>query len=179
MTVEGQKFYPGESATPRQIAALANEYRLAANALLQTGRRGVPLSRAPYRFVAIHAIELYLNALLLAGGCPSVALRKMHHDLTTRSALAVDQLRLRKRTLAHLATLSATREYLTTRYAPEPSAASELNRLAATLAEVAEKVSAAIERPDLLASIAHHTARKSQDREGQKPLKPPSPLLQT
>lgn len=148
MLVEGQKFYPGESATPRQIAALADEYRQAADALLKTGRRGVPLSRAPYRFVAIHAIELYLNALLLAGGCPSADLRRMHHDLTSRSALAVDRLRLRKRTLAHLATLSETREYLTTRYAPEATITSELNRLAATLAEVAGKVGAFIERAD-------------------------------
>lgn len=148
MSIEGQKFYPGESATPRQVAALADEYRQAADALLKTGRRGVPLSRAPYRFVAIHAIELYLNALLLAGGCPTADLRRMHHDLTSRSALAVDRLRLRKRTLAHLATLSETREYLTTRYAPEATIVSELNRLSATLTEVAQKVAAFIERAD-------------------------------
>ena len=107
MSIEGQKFYPGETATPRQIAALADEYRQAADALLATGRRGSPLSRAPYRFVAINAIELYLNALLLADGCPSSDLRRMHHDLSSRSRLAAaDRLRLRKRTVAHLASLS-------------------------------------------------------------------------
>lgn len=163
MSVEGQKFYPGESATPRQIAALADEYRQAADALLKTGRRGVPLSRAPYRFVAIHAIELYLNALLLAGGCPSADLRRMHDDLTSRSAMAVDRLCLRKRTLAHLATLSETREYLTTRYAPEATIASELNRLDATLAEVAEKVGAFIER-----SANPRSARGPQTSAGRK-----------
>jgi hypothetical protein len=141
MSVEGQKFYPGETATPRQVVCLADEYRQAADALLANGRRGAPRSRAPYRFLAIHAIELYLNALLLTGGCASADLRRMHHDLSSRTRLAVaGSLHLRKRTLAHLATLSETREYLTTRYAPEASMASELNRLAATLAEVGEKV---------------------------------------
>lgn len=41
--------------------------------------------------------------------------------------------------------LSERREYLTTRYDPVATGTSELNRLAATLAEVAEKVAAVIE----------------------------------
>jgi HEPN domain-containing protein len=146
MSIEGQKFFPGETATPRQIASLADEYRHAADALLGTVRRGQPLSRAPYRFVAIHALELYLNALLLAAGKPPVALRRMHHDLASRTELAMTaRLILRKRTLAHLAALSEGREYLTTRYDPAAPQGSELNRLAATLAEVAEKVTTFLE----------------------------------
>jgi HEPN domain-containing protein len=141
MSIEGQKFYPGETATPQQILVLANEYRRAAGALSLTGRRREPLSRARYRFVAIHAIELYLNALLLAGGHPSAKLRGLHHDLGSRTQFALSaKLTLRKRTLRHLQSLSESREYLITRYDPAASAASELNRLAATLEEVAEKV---------------------------------------
>lgn len=146
MSVECQKFYPGETATPRQVLLLANEYRRAAEALMQIGRRREPLSRAPYRLVAIHAIELYLNALLLASGHPSARLRGLHHDLAARSDFALDfKLNLRKRTLAHLHRLSNNREYLVTRYDPEASASSQLNRLAATLTEVAEKVTKVID----------------------------------
>lgn len=147
MSIAGRKFYPGETATPAQLAALANEYRVAATALLATGRRGQPLSRAPFRFMAIHAVELYLNAMLLAAGCDPVELRRMHHDLASRTRLAVAaKLVLRQRTLTHLLTLSETREYLTTRYDPDASASSQLNRLAATLDEVAEKVTAFLAR---------------------------------
>lgn len=145
MSLEEQRFYPGDAATPRQVLLLADEYRRAAIFLMGTGRRGRPLSRAPYRLVAIHAIELYLNALLLAAGHPSARLRSLHHNLAARTQFALSaRLHLRKRTLAHLDSLSETREYLTTRYDPAGSAASELNRLAATLAEVAEKVSSII-----------------------------------
>jgi hypothetical protein len=147
MSIERPQFYPGETATPRQIVDLADEYRLAADALLQTGRRGEPLSRAPYRLVAIHAVELYLNASLLAAGHASATPRKLHHDLAARAELALGaKLALRKRTVAHLRRLSETREYLCSRYDPAVSAASELNRLAATLAEVAQKVRAYIDR---------------------------------
>lgn len=141
MSIEGQKFYPGEAASPQQVAALAGEYRQAADALLANGRRGEPLSLAPYRFVAIHAVELYLNAMLLLAGHSPVELRRMHHDLASRTELAVAaNLRLRRRTLLHLQALSQTREYLATRYDPAASETSQLNRLAATLTEVAQKV---------------------------------------
>jgi HEPN domain-containing protein len=148
MSVEGQSFYPGETASPQQIVELANEYRRAAEALLHTGRRKTPLSWAPFRLVAIHAIELYLNALLLAAGHPSAKLRGLQHDLASRTKFALSaKLTLRKRTLSHLESLSKTREYLTTRYDPAASASSQLNRLEATLSEVAEKVTALVDQP--------------------------------
>lgn len=141
MSIEGQRFYPGETATPQQVVLLAKEYRKAAEALRQTGRRREPISLAPYRLVAIHAIELYLNAVLLAAGHPSAKLRGLHHDLASRIKFAsIAKLNLRTRTLWHLQSLSETREYLATRYDPATAAASQLNRLAATLSEVAEKV---------------------------------------
>ena len=145
MTVEGQKFYPGETATAEQITVLANEYRRAADLLLKSGRSGAPLSRAPFRMAAIHPIELYLNAFLLAAKHTPGEVRRLQHDLAVRTELALSmKLPLRKRTVRHLQTLSQTREFLITRYDPAASAASELNRLAATLAEVAEKVTSRI-----------------------------------
>lgn len=147
MSIERQQFYPGESATPQQIVDLADEYRRAADALLGIGRPGQPLSRAPYRLVAIHAVELYLNAFLLAAGHPSAKLRGLHHNLAARTQFALGaKLPLRKRTAEHLCRLSETREYLIIRYDPATPARSELNRLAATLTEVAEKVRVLIDR---------------------------------
>ncbi|WP_245478528.1 hypothetical protein [Mesorhizobium sp. M4B.F.Ca.ET.049.02.1.2] len=64
MAIEDGK-YPGELASPQQIHELAEEYRKAAHQLLPLGRAGKPLTRAPFRLSAIHAIELYLTALLL------------------------------------------------------------------------------------------------------------------
>lgn len=145
--IEGQKFYPGETASPALVLQLAGEYRLAAEALLPTGRRRDPLSLAPYRFVAIHAVELHLNAVLLASGQSPTALRRLHHDLAARVDLAVAVgLALRRRTLAHLLTLSSTREYLSTRYDPEVQVTFPSNRIAATLAEVSEKATRLVAR---------------------------------
>lgn len=145
MSAEGQKLYPGEAAGPSEVLALAHEYRRAAEALLPTGRRGSPLSRAPYRLIAIHAIELYLNAHLLAAGHSPAEVRRLQHDFASRTQRAIDtRLVLRLRTLTHLKRLSERREYLTTRYDCAPTETSELNRLGASLAEVAEKVSAIV-----------------------------------
>lgn len=73
--------------------------------------------------------------------------RGLQHDFATRTELAiVAGLRLRRRTILHLRGLSETREYLITRYDPALSAASQLNRLAATLEEVAQKVTNIIKR---------------------------------
>lgn len=65
MLIERQSFYPGECATAPELLLLAVEYRRSAESLLTIGRSGVPLSWAPYRLVAIHTIELYLNAYLI------------------------------------------------------------------------------------------------------------------
>lgn len=148
MTVE-ERQYPGELASPQQIHALAEEYRRAATLLLQLGRPGKPLTRAPFRLSAIHAIELYLTALLLHCGYGPNQIRKMQHELWMRTERALDAgLRLRAKTTAHLQSLSQNREYLVTRYGPELAAtASQVNRLTATLDEVAAKVNILISRP--------------------------------
>ncbi|CDX22391.1 conserved hypothetical protein [Mesorhizobium sp. ORS 3324] len=95
---------------------------------------------------AIHAIELYLTALLLHRGHNPNQIRKMHHDLSARTKhTPAAGLRLRAKTAKHLQSLSQNREYLVTRYGPELAAtASQINRLTATLEEVAAKVTALI-----------------------------------
>ncbi|MER8822730.1 hypothetical protein [Mesorhizobium sp. M0619] len=134
--------YPGELASPQQIHELAEEYRKAAALLLQLGRSGKPLTRAPFRLSAIHAIELYLTALLLHRGHNPNQIRKMQHNLAERTERALEVgLRLRAKTANHLQSLSQNREYLVTRYGPELAATtSQINRLTATLEEVAVKV---------------------------------------
>lgn len=138
--------YPGGSVTIKQIHSLAEEYRRAAQHLLQQRRRGEPLSLAPCRLSAIHAIELYLSVFLLHSGHESHRVRGMQHDLATRARLAIEKgLQLRKRTAEHLVAMASNREYLTTRYAPEmTSTMSQINRLIATLDEVARKVTVTI-----------------------------------
>jgi hypothetical protein len=147
MFVDGQSFYPGETATAQQVLLLANEYRAAADALYPVGRRGAPLSRAPFRFVATHAVELYLNALLLDAGYPPERVRGFQHDLASRTRHAAGaRLILRQRTERHLESLFEDREYLASRYDPTRAARSELNRLQATLKEVSGKVNLLVGR---------------------------------
>lgn len=136
--------YPGHLATSAELLRLAKQYRAASHAIQKLGRAGDPVSFAPFRLNAIHAIELYLSALLLHVGYEPSRLRGLQHDLGLRADLASEcGLKLRFRTRAHLQTLANTREYLITRYAPEAaSMLSQVNRLAATLEEVAKKVEA-------------------------------------
>ena len=135
--------YPGSLAKADEILELAGEFRQAAYAMIPLGRRGNPLSRL-CRFSAIHSIELHLNALLLHAGHEPARIRRMQHDLAERIELAMESgLKLRKRTASHILTIVGNREYLVTRYGPEiPASVSQLNRLTATLDEVANKVAA-------------------------------------
>lgn len=149
--------FPGAAATPEQVHALADEYRRAAGDLEDAGRPGRPLSRSPYRLLAIQAVELYLNAFLLAQGHDAATLRRLHHDLAARARLARSAgLTLRAKTAAHLEELGARREYLTSRYAAETGVErSNPNRLAATLKEVALKTS-----PSPCRMLAERSARE-------------------
>lgn len=147
MTDQAIVCYPGEAATAAEVVALANEYRIAAQLLVQNGRPGEPRSRAPFRMVAIHAVELYLNAFLLRSGHSAGEVRGLQHNLAARADLAVELglvLRKRTRTREHLHAMSQSREFLVTRYVPSGTSLSEINRLQATLTEVAQKASGAI-----------------------------------
>lgn len=134
--------YPGSRATAEDIMQLADEYCRAAQTLLEDGRKGNTLSRAPSRLCAIHAIELYLNAFLLHLGDKPGKIRSRNHDLAERAGLALESgLILRKRTAEHLIAMTRRREYVVSRYSPETlSTLSQINRLVATLNEVGKKV---------------------------------------
>ena len=135
------KSYPGEVATAEDILLLAEEYNRAAGVLLGLGRSGEPFSRAPFRLAAIHAIELYLNALLLIEGFHPAQVRGLGHDLAVRAEFVLASgLSLRGRTAAHLIAMAKGREYLVSRYGTDQmSTLSQINRLQATLKEIRSK----------------------------------------
>ena len=139
--------YPGSNATPAEFVALADEYFSCAEMLMPRGKPQVASSRAPARLCAIHAIELYLNAFLLNSGEQSQKVRAHLHNLANITEIAISHgLVLRKLTKAHLVKMTEDREYLISRYGPEMSTTlSEINRLMATLNEVAKKVKSRID----------------------------------
>ncbi|MEJ1116906.1 hypothetical protein V9K92_00225 [Phyllobacterium sp. CCNWLW109] len=130
--------YHGKAGV-RGILNLATQYQDATNKL---GESFSKPSQIPLRLLAIHAMELYLNAFLLAKGVDPATIRNLRHDLGARTRMASDAgLILRKRTVAHLARLSESNEYHLIRYAPVLlSALSQLNRVMATLDELSRKV---------------------------------------
>lgn len=131
--------YPGSTASKWQILDLANEYYHAAIHLFEKSNKNTPLSYAPARFCCIHAIELYLNAFLRHEGVPPEKIRSRMHNFADPEFVA--QLKLRKKTSQHLATITERREYLISRYGPEMiTELTELNRLTATLVEIMTKV---------------------------------------
>lgn len=146
MTKPCERPYPGEEASALEIRLLADEYRSAARCLWEHRQPGKPLSLAPFRFSAVHAIELYLTAYLRLSGYPNGELRAMQHGLCDRIRLAQRAgLRLRKRTLANAALIDGNREYLIARYGPERVRdLSQPNQVSALLEEVSGKVAAAL-----------------------------------
>ncbi len=140
--------YPGSQASVVEVLALAEVYHRAALVLLAKSGKGDALRRAPGRLCALHAIELYLSAFLRSHGEPPRQARAWGHSLAGRVAAAAGNgLVLRRRTAAHLERITVSREYLVLRYGPEQLPADDpVNRLTATLAEVAKKVDAAVSR---------------------------------
>ena len=160
-----------EPASAPEILRLAESYRVAAQAMRDSGSPGGRRASAPYRLLTIHALELYLNALLRHAGMDDRQVRGMGHSLAARAAKAEGVgLRLRPAAAAHLGTLTGRREYMLARYGPiEDAEVSEITRLAATLDEVARKTSELMAEarptsrphtpsPDRTDSPAHRTA---------------------
>lgn len=131
--------HPDQSAKVRDILALATQYR---DAAVKLGEGVSKPNHIPRRLLALHSIELYLDALLLAKGVDHKTIRGFEHDLGERTRIAVDAgLVLRSRTAEHMAALSANREYIVIRYGPVPTAMlSQINRVMATLDELSRKV---------------------------------------
>lgn len=129
----------GKSTGVRDVLDLATQYKAAA---VKLGEAPSSPNHLPQRLLALHAIELYLDALLQAKGLDDEPIHNFQHDLggPGRRAGAAG-LVLRKRTLAHVATLSSAQEYLIVRYAPElASTLSQVSRVMTTLEEVSRKV---------------------------------------
>lgn len=143
MTVKSSQW----AATPQLLFSLAEEYKQTALALQILGRKREPLSLAPFRFAAIHAIELYLSAVLLKAGREPDSLLLLGHRLKERAELAKEVgLTLRKRSFNHLETLEASREYQVARYGSgDLKTASPVTQLVATLDDVATKTKLIIE----------------------------------
>ncbi|MBP6689941.1 MAG: hypothetical protein KA153_08105 [Hyphomonadaceae bacterium] len=135
------------AASPQLLFSLAEEYRLAALSLEVSHRKRQPLSLAPFRFAAIHAIELYLSAVLLKGGQTPEDILQLRHGLQSRAELAKAMgLVLRQSAFDHLGALDVNREYPAARYGSgDLNAASPVNRLVATLKDVANKTKPIIE----------------------------------
>ncbi|SDN89879.1 hypothetical protein [Ensifer sp. YR511] len=129
----------GKSASVRDVLNLASQYKAAA---IKLGEAPPSPNHLPQRLLALHAIELYLDALLQARGLDDETVRNFQHDLGERARIALAAgLVLRNRTLAHLAALSSNTKYLIVRYAPErTSTLSQVNRAMTTLEEISRKV---------------------------------------
>src|SRR5689334_935593 len=81
------KIYPGHDLGTHDVLALAETFRAGAIHLLGVKPLGRQKSCAPYRLLAIQAIELYLNAYLLKCGHQPPTIRGMQHDLAMRAEL--------------------------------------------------------------------------------------------
>ena len=138
--------YSGDHASPYEMNRLADFYRDAAYRSSGSVLIGDPISASPMRLLAIHSIELNLSAYLLLQGSSWPAIRTMGHDLTARLECAIERgLVLRERTSAHIRAIARDREYLIARYGSDClSTALQMNRLLATLDEVARKISRAV-----------------------------------
>lgn len=158
--------YPGATAHPEELMALADQFQLAADEAIKISKRGHNISLAPFRLLCIHAIELYLNAFLLHCGEPASAIRSLQHDLAARlDLLDKYKLVLKAKTRCHLTDISANREYVVSRYAPDVTTLSQVNRLQATVAEVESKV-----RARLTPASQAKTAKSA--KAGRKPPAP-------
>jgi hypothetical protein len=136
--------YPEDGTTAEDLLKLACAYHKAAELLLSLKKNGKPETIAPFRRAAIHAIELYFNALLLRHGSTAAQVRDMRHDLVKRLAAAEGRgLALKPKTARHIEAMVEVREYSATRYSSKTNArASPINRLEATLKEVSAQVAA-------------------------------------
>jgi len=132
--------------TPKELVELAQSFVAASETYLTLNKKTKSLAQAPYRFNAIHAIELYLTAYLQLNKHEPGEIRDLQHNLKERTARATKAgLVLRKRTISHLGKMTSTREYVETRYHPAAlKKLSQPTQLLATLKEVREKVEKAV-----------------------------------
>jgi hypothetical protein len=133
--------YPGSALSSAEVLELADAFRESARQLLDKDPKRCSKASGPLRLLTIHAIELYLNAYLLASGLDASAIRGLQHDLKAREQLVRDRgMVLRVKTGKHLSDLTVKREYLVSRYdIPDNASLSALSRLTATMEEVRKR----------------------------------------
>jgi hypothetical protein len=134
--------YPGEKMSPGQMLALAHEYKRIAQSLDKLEIKSRPIALAPFRFAAIHAIELYINAYLLFRGVEARELRKINHDLVRRQIWAHELgLVLRSKTIERIGQIMLNREYLSARYSVcHVKNGLDFTQLEMVMSELAKKV---------------------------------------
>jgi hypothetical protein len=143
------------ATTPQELVQLAQSYFEASEKFLRPCKKAdkkakksphQTLAHAPYRFNAIHAIELYLSAYLQLNKHEPQEIRDLQDNLEERTTRATKAgLVLRKRTISHLGKLTSTREYVETRYHPAAlKKLSQPTQLLATLNDVRQKVEKAV-----------------------------------
>jgi hypothetical protein len=146
MSDESQNFPHVSEASAQEFLAFADEFHRAALVARKLCEPKKPLTRIGFCSLAIHAIELYLNAYLRNLEVSPAELKKISHNLRKRRLMAVaGGLKLRRKTQEHLDFMTVCREYRKVRYGPEiGSEKSELSQIDRTLREVAKKVGLAL-----------------------------------
>ncbi|EFL88403.1 hypothetical protein [Ahrensia sp. R2A130] len=113
--------YPGDHETAQSLFALAQHYDAAALLVLPMRKKKNAASWAPFRFLSLHAVELYLNAALLHRGQTVADIRGLKHDLIARTDFAESKgLNLEASTVKHLQQTNAKRAYVASRYEAKP-----------------------------------------------------------
>jgi len=142
-----EDFYNVEEMTPAECLKLARSYQNASIALKKVWLKRDPASRAPFRFTAVHSIELFLTTYLLVKGEPWSSVRSMGHSLDRRHERAADLgLKMNSQTKLGLDAISGSREYLRSRYSARETSVVQLNKLEAILKQVSETVSHVLEK---------------------------------
>lgn len=129
-----------------QMLSLAHEYRKIALTLDKLEVKKRPIALAPYRFAAVHAIELYINAFLMFKGYEAKALRGANHDFAKRQKWANELgLVLHSKTIARIDQIMLNREYLAARYSiSHMKHGLDFAQLEIIMVELAKKVTAKI-----------------------------------
>jgi HEPN domain-containing protein len=135
--------YPGDHIDGVALLGMAKSYHEAADRLraaLTPCKNG---DYAPWRLLALHAIELYLSAAMLRHDHDMAVVRSSSHDLEKKlNLLLKDGMRFSEKTCHVLRLVSQDRHYVRARYAPDMvKEMMPITRLNAALSDVAALMS--------------------------------------
>lgn len=153
----------GNGVTPYGAVTIADDYRLAADAL---GLDHRTRSAMPRRLLYLHALEGYLRAFLLLIGHSPDAIRHQRHDLQEMLTLGeAGGLRVSKNSRRFIEAAAAEGDYVRVRYdtgldyrggdwPPPPRPNASLQRLIAAVEDVQKAVRAAVVNAVVKPSVA-------------------------